>query len=216
MKPNSPKLNAWKKEISALQRIKEPQVPGQLTQKAREVNDIIIQNVPAESKMRVDFVKSLIYPDQCCERMPDELTQPTELYKSIREFALIANMDGTANAGKFSFAVKPILGSLDQPSHYQVGIVDNSNGWPSTFSTASAYVGQNLFSDPRVDPMIAPLLLNLPGEYYNQSHTAGSLPGVVGFARGDYFCTSDVGTTIFSFSRSTICTFQVLQPELLI
>lgn len=128
-----------------------------------------------ELENRREFVKTLIYPDQYQHRMPDDLTQPTNLYRSLREFALVANMDGTVNAGKFSFAVKPILGLTDTPNHYQVGIVDTTTGWPTDFSVPDSYVRSNLNSNPRIDPMIQPLLSSNPGQYYQNFSTLANL-----------------------------------------
>lgn len=129
-----------------------------------------------EDGLRKDTVKTLIYPDAYGARLPDEVTQPTNLYRSLREFSLIVNMDGTANAGKFSFAVKPTLGSVSTPSQYQVGIVDSTSGWPTDFSVPSSYITSNLYSDPRVDPILSQLTTVSLG-CYESSFSYGAFAG---------------------------------------
>jgi hypothetical protein len=169
---------------------------AKLTPNALRVNESVIAG--AETALRSGFVKTLIYPDEYSERIPDELTQPTVLYRSLREFALIVNMDGTIDAGRFSFAVKPILGNFDSPNHYQVGIVDSSVSWPDDFSLPSSYVQQNLYSDPRQDPMALPLLSNLPGEFYTRSQDN---IGGTGRIEGSPF--SGPGSISYQTSRSS-------------
>lgn len=127
----------------------------QLTPKAQNIHSNSINAV--EDGLRKETVKCMIYPDAYGYRLPDEVTQPTNLYRSLREFSLTANMDGSINAGKFSFAVKPTIGSTQEPFQYQVGIVDSSSGWPTDFSVAASYQQSNLQSDPRVDPILAQL-----------------------------------------------------------
>lgn len=147
---------------------------NKLTQKAQATLSNTINSV--EDGLRRDTVKCMIYPDAYGCRMPDEVTQPTNLYRSLREFSLTANMDGTINAGKFSFAVKPTIGSLQEPYQYQVGIVDTSSGWPTDFSIASSYLSTNLSSDPRVDPILSQLATTTGGSYAS-TYTFGAFNG---------------------------------------
>jgi len=100
----------------------------------------------------LSYMAALINPEIYSFRPPDALAQPTTLYRSVREFDLTVNFSGGSDDGKFSFAVKPILGGLDKPTHYQVGIVDTTNGWPQDFTSANTYLTTNLSMDPRVDP----------------------------------------------------------------
>jgi hypothetical protein len=188
--PTSKSLQAWKTELASLQR---KHASSMLTPKAKAVTENIISSVEIEN--RRDFVKTLIYPDQYSHRIPDDLTQPTNLYRSLREFALVANMDGTVNAGKFSFAVKPILGSSDAVNHFQVGIVDNTTGWPSDFTDPNSYVSDNLSSNPKRDPMILPLLAPAPGQYVTTFYQPGDLSGNTGFP---------FGTTATTWPGSTV------------
>lgn len=162
--PNNPKVLKWRQIIADTEKAKKNK-----TQEIKQMSENTVANKirsnlvkPPEdeqTRIRKDYLRSVLYPDDHTTRMPDEVTQPTSLYRSVREFNLIANMDGTANSGRFSFAVKPILGSIDNIHHFQVGIVDNNAGWPQVvaYSQAGSYVSNNLYSDPRVDPMIAPL-----------------------------------------------------------
>lgn len=154
--------------------------------------------------LRKNFVRTLIYPDEYSQRMPDEVTQQTNLYRSLREFALIANMDGTANAGRFSFAVKPILGSQRNLTDFQVGIVDNSNGWPDSYATKTAYVKQNLYSDPRIDPMAIPLLTN-PSFSYTLTEEVGptlSQAAIDGTIQGYWWQTQENNPFFFEIKQA--------------
>lgn len=175
-----------------------------LNSRSANIANNIVNSANLESALRQDFVKTLIYPDQYGSRMPDELTQPTVLYRSVREFALIANMDGTVNAGKFSFAVKPILGDLNQVTQYQVGIVNPSFGWPTDFSVPSSYVSQNLYSDPRIDPMAAPLLSSLPGQFFTTTHADDQIySGSATQRYGQFFAGADNATGNTTTIRQT-------------
>lgn len=111
------------------------------------------------SETEQSYLKTLLYPDQYSFRPTDIVSQPTTLYRSVREFALVVNMDNTINSGRFSLAVQPKLGGTDSLNHYQVAIVNNSIGWPTStqFSQASTYVTNNLGVDPRVDPNVPTL-----------------------------------------------------------
>lgn len=142
--------------------------------------------------VRMNYLKTALYPDEFGSRMPDELTQATNLYRSLREFTLVANMDGTVNAGKFSFAVKPIIGDTSSPSSFQVGIVDNSSGWPTEFTSSSAYVKDNLYSDPRVDPLINQLTGPPLGSYSQYTNFGASLPAIPNVIDGQCFTVDNV------------------------
>lgn len=144
------------------------------------------------TQVRMDYLKTALYPDEFGSRMPDELTQATNLYRSLREFTLVANMDGTVNAGKFSFAVKPIIGDTTSPSSFQVGIVDNTSGWPTNFQDSSAYVKDNLYSDPRVDPLINQLTGPPLGSYSQFTDFNASLPATANVLDGQCFAVGNV------------------------
>lgn len=156
-----------------------------LNEKARKTMDNIEAKLQAESmaftdKLRTDYVKSCMYPDNFCCRMPDEVTQPTHVYSCLREFPLYANMDGTPDSGRFSFAVKPIMGALDSPSHYQVGIVDSTGGWPKSFGEASNYISSTgVGGDPRLDPELATLTMPPVGSYRVQNDQAAFGPALL-------------------------------------
>jgi hypothetical protein len=187
--PNSPKIQKWKKLLENTERDrkmeqvtkKKTSSRSYLTKEARAIHDNVLDAEVAQ--IRKEYLHTVLYPDNYAYRMPDELTQPTMLYKSIREFNLLANMDGTVNAGRFSFAVKPILGSLDKRHHYQVGIIDNSQGWPTHYDDDSVYVKDNLYTDPRYDPMAAQLT-NPDMGYFSASSNGHNIPT---FAVGDYY-----------------------------
>jgi hypothetical protein len=199
-KPNSRKIRAWRAEINDLQKQRAPN-REYLTDKAKGIADSIV-NIDISSQMRKDFIKCLVYPDQFTMRMPDDLTQPTVLYRSLREFALIANMDGTINAGKFSFAVKPILGQVGNVKHYQVGMVDASNGWPVDFTNTSSYVTQNLSSNPQADPMAMPLLSALPGQFRTITTVSGTIGNNATIGYGEFFSYGPTGISVDTVSES--------------
>lgn len=123
--------------------------------------DQLVQNVK-ESSFSIteqEYLKTLLYPDQYSSRPTDIVSQPTTLYRSVREFALTVNLDNTINSGRFSFAVQPKLGGTDLLNHYQTAIVDTTNGWPATsqFSNHLSYQSSNFGVDPRVDPNVPTL-----------------------------------------------------------
>jgi len=106
-----------------------------------------------------DYLKTLLYPDQFSSRPTDIVSQPTTLYRSVREFALTVNLNSTVDSGRFSFAIQPKLGGTDQLNHYQCAIVDSSTGWPQQidFSNHLSYQSSNFGVDPRVDPNVPTL-----------------------------------------------------------
>jgi len=105
------------------------------------------------------YLKTLLYPDQFSFRPTDIVSQPTTLYRSVREFALTVNLDNSVNSGRFSFAVQPKLGGTDQLNHFQTAIVDTTNGWPdqTLYGDQSTYQASNFGVDPRVDPNVPTL-----------------------------------------------------------
>lgn len=121
-----------------------------------------VKIIPNNNSLSLDeqnYLRTILYPEQFSFRPTDIVSQPTTLYRSVREFSLIANLDGTIDSGRFSFAVQPKLGGVDELNHFQVAIVDNSGGWPanSQFSLSNTYVSSNLGVDPRVDPNVPTL-----------------------------------------------------------
>lgn len=144
------------------------------------------------SKLRMEYLKTALYPDEFGCRLPDELTQSTNLYRSLREFTLVANMDGTVNAGKFSFAVKPIIGDVRSPSSYQVGIVNNTTGWPTEFSLPGSYVSSNLYSDPRIDPLINQLTGPPLGSYSQWTNFTAAVTPTANTLDGQIFTVDNV------------------------
>lgn len=188
--PNSPKVHKWKTIIANTERdavkqavredlpkkvIKSQRARPHLTRQVKDTHDSILE--VEEASIRTEYLHTALYPDDYAYRMPDELTQPTMLYRSLREFNLIANLDQTVNSGRFSFAVKPILGDISDRHKFQVGIVNNSAGWPSIndYTKDSTYVSNNLYTDPRVDPMIAPLT-GAACQYYSTRYALGNIP----------------------------------------
>jgi len=114
-------------------------------------------NYAQNSQCDMDYIKTLLYPEEFSFRPPDQVSQPTSLYRSVREITLYANVDGTAASGRFSCAVQPKLGGIDSPLHYQIGIVNNQGDWPQDFSQPASYVVGEGGSDPRVDPNVPSL-----------------------------------------------------------
>jgi hypothetical protein len=177
-RPNDPKAPKWKKIIADTER--DSQVKSNrssLTKTVKKEHKNVL-DVETE-RVRKEYMHTVLYPDDYSYRMPDELTQPTSMYRSLREFTLTANIDGSADSGRFSFAVKPILGNISDVHQFQTGIVDNTTAWPADFTSADSYIQSNLGSNPRIDPMVLPLTGLSPGFYQasaNLNYTATS-PG---------------------------------------
>jgi len=179
----------------------------QLNQKSQQTLNNIV-NVET-NKLRMEYLKTALYPDEFGSRLPDELTQSTNLYRSLREFTLVANMDGTSNAGRFSFAVKPIIGDTVSPSSYQVGIVNNVSGWPTEFSLPSAYISSNLYSDPRVDPLINQLTGPPLGSYSSWTHFAAAVPVTANTVDGQAFAFGNIQQDNLTVTQVAIPNFVI-------
>lgn len=199
--PNSPKAQKWKRIISNIERdmqegkefSKSKTSRSALSRDTRLNIDSVLD--VEQSKIRMEYLHTCLYPDNYSYRMPDEVTQPTMLYKSIREFNLMCNLDGSINSGRFSFAVKPILGSTGSRHNYQVGIVDSSGGWPnpSLYDSDYIYSNSNLYSDPRVDPMIQPL--TGPPAAYKSSKYSCNIPALATHTYTS-FIVPDISATV--------------------
>lgn len=128
-----------------------------------------------KEKIRREYLKLALYPETASilyGGMPDELTQPTNTYRSVREFDLKVNSDGTDNSGRFSFAVQPIFGSHQTPNQFQCGIVDTTNGWPLNFADGASYETTNANGDPRVDPSAQYFTTGTCGQFFDPQTSA--------------------------------------------
>lgn len=135
--------------------------------------------------IRKEYLKLALYPETASIMyggMPDELTQPSNTYRSVREFDLKVNADGTDNSGRFSFAVQPIFGSHSSPEEFQTGIVDTTNGWPTNFGALGSYETSNANADPRVDPNAEFFTTGSCGQYYDPRVTSN----YTFYQNGDY------------------------------
>ncbi len=75
----------------------------------------------------------------------------TALYRSYQEFRVISSND-TSNLGRFSCAVRPCLGSTNDPSTYGSAIVIDTDGEWGDFNDASSYVTSSNGFNYRMDP----------------------------------------------------------------
>lgn len=185
--PNSPLIKQWRQQLASAQRAKNrtnssnmsgnegnkpnPSGIGRVLAPHEKALQEKMSMLGSMEEIRANFLKTALYPETHCDRMPDETTLPTVIYRSVRELSITANMDGTANAGRFSIAALPVLGNKNVVPEYQLGVVDNSTGWPQNFSLSSSYLSSNNGDDPRIDPYLELLTNNVSGLLQIQ-HTA--------------------------------------------
>jgi hypothetical protein len=129
-----------------------------------------ISGLGSMEEIRANYLKTALYPETHADRMPDESTLPTVIYRSVRELSIVANMDGTANAGRFSIAALPVLGNKNIVPEYQLGVVNNNSGWPTDFRQAGSYLADTDGDDPRVDPYLE-LLTNTSSGLFELENT---------------------------------------------
>lgn len=179
--PTSSKVGTWTKQLEILKKQKDNNVvkPMKPVLAPPSIGDVDYKIVAPkihelESKAAgyitdndtvLKSILNFINPDTKQYRYPDSVTNPTNLLRSIREYLVYANFDGTPNAGRWSVAIQPSIGSLTDLSLFAVAIVDSSAGWPSDVYKASSYVSSVNGQDPRLDTTLLELLQSKTGAY---------------------------------------------------
>lgn len=184
-KPNSDKVEIWKKQLEATLRNAESKKTGQRKKrpynknknkkmslnkpkrervvkaaknlKARVNNTSPVSN-ELEETLAINIAETLagmLNPDSGPIRYPDSVDQPTATYKSIVQFPVFA--DTTENGGRFTVIVQPILGSTHATSAYKIGYVNCSTVNPDLVNPNS-FIYNELIQDLRIDPNIDVLL----------------------------------------------------------
>lgn len=141
-----------------------------------------LETLKDQDQLRLSYMKTLMYPESYSYRAPDETTLPTVLYRSCREFSIVANMNPAlgVDVGRFSFAMQPVFGSTSTTQSFQVGIVNNTAVWPTAYSNPATYVSDIRGDDPRVDPYLDILTSDSSGQFYHvdvdsQSFSTGNV-----------------------------------------
>jgi len=170
--PNSPKVVEWKKQIAALRRevnlkttnnglLPPKPVPmlSELNFNADHFENEQSKPVQLDEKQSViDSTLCLSHPDTVQHRLCDSVTQPVNLLRSVAEYVVSVNFDGSAHSGSFSMATQPAIGSLTDPKKQAVGIVDSTSGWPNDFTLSSAYVNSAAGLNPKFDNNVLELI----------------------------------------------------------
>lgn len=107
---------------------------------------------PGFNVSATNYAKCLLSPYEHACRIPTVFDNKSSLLKTKRTFSIRLKKDA-AEARKFAFFVQPKLGRPDNPSSFQVGMVDFSNSAAPPLDTADSYVkfdssGQSLTMDP--------------------------------------------------------------------
>lgn len=141
------------------------------------------------NKEMADVLKMMLVPTYADPvRLCDGTNSATALYKSVVEFDLYVYNSATPTTTNlnFSFIAQPKLGSVTDFANYKLGIVDVTDGWPSSTAVNTAYATSINGMDPRVDPNAATL---------------------TGPPVGSYTCNCGIETTgtngVFKFPKST-------------
>ncbi len=127
------------------------------------------------------YLKCIANPFEFKARIPDVYSDRTAIFHSIQSFNLPVLFNATPNNddGRFSFAVRPILGQLSAVNRYQVAAVDCTKVpvWDDSvnWSDPAIYLGNQNGADPRLDPNAKFLAGNVTN-YYSSTSTAGT-PG---------------------------------------
>lgn len=178
--PNSPKVQAWKREIAELRKhvtpakvnhheakrapVASPAFSHNFDYKAFEHSEA--QALEGSSDPAVlNCIACAVYPDSNQHRPCDSTTQPTNLLRSVSEYVVSVNFDGTEKSGFFSLATQPCLGSLQDANKQYIGIVDTSSGWPTDFTTTNSYVTSANGMSPKYDFYLNKLLGQNNGTY---------------------------------------------------
>jgi len=108
-----------------------------------------------DSKKVVDYVQTLLCPQQFMSRYPDSWSDKSQLVRMIMEFSIPITLNSSdPDSGRFSFLVSPTLGSTSSPDQYKVAIVKTgpSVDWNNIdFSDPASYLDVVEGRDVRVD-----------------------------------------------------------------
>jgi hypothetical protein len=125
------------------------------------------------------YLKTLVNPALNMARIPDAFDRPTACFRTISSFSPTISLDNV-NQGRFSFALKPIFGSLANPTTYQSAVVNPTNITAGTWATADWTSPNNYASslqmgrDPRID-LNAPFLTSTPPGFFGMTFNGGDL-----------------------------------------
>jgi hypothetical protein len=121
----------------------------------RQYNRLIKQ--PGLPKPVRDYLACLLNPFACSSQIPDNFSKETVIVPGITSLNIPVKFFATPNVddGRFSFAVKPIIGELSSPNRYQVAAVDCTKltTWDTSvdWSQSNLYITNNNGLDPRLD-----------------------------------------------------------------
>lgn len=136
----------------------------------------------APDDLTMQYLMCLINPKYNLSAVPDSNPRPSSVVRSITEFNIPVQFNPSdPEAGRFSIAVQPHLGSVTTPTQYKVGIISSSGaaGWAANdFSAAQSYLQTVDGSDYRIDPFFALLTMPQMGCYQLFASPAGTNPKV--------------------------------------
>lgn len=179
LQPKSPKRKIWEAQLASLRNKMKSGGPWTAPLAPPSVGDIDYKIVAPkiydaqsaaasyleDDEIAMKSVLNFLNPDTKQYRFPDSVTNPTNLLRSIREYLIYANFDGSPDAGRWSFAVQPSIGSLTDLTQFAVAIVDSSTAWPSDVYNPGSYVSSSNGQDPRLDSTLLELLQSKTGAY---------------------------------------------------
>lgn len=139
----------------------------------------------SKNKMVQDYVGNLIDPKGAmltveCRKLPDSFPRATAVVKSVLSYDIpIFYSASTTDTGRFSIAVQPWLGNIDDPSHYKVAIADVAGPWANQdWSSSAVYLDSIGEQDPRLDPFYITLTQSPKGVYQIFDAVGGITPKV--------------------------------------
>jgi len=125
------------------------------------------QNGGTDSNKAIAYGQCLVDPQHVQSRIPSAEKRRTAIFSSLAEVPIYARVDGNwagPDAGRFSAAVQPTIGSTLSPNQYKIALADGriADGWGSQatnvppgsvdWSVAKSYVGVANGYDIRIDP----------------------------------------------------------------
>lgn len=172
--PNSPKIKAWRDQArnlktelakgrTSLVKLEKPQPTPPTPEYNFERNQD--EEESPEKRKIMDSTAASVCPDRYQHNLCDGATQPMNLLRSVMEYVVTVNFDGSTHSGAFSIATQPSIGSLTNASQQTIGIVDTSSGWPTDFTSPSSYVSSNVNQNPKVDFNILRLITPQPSMF---------------------------------------------------
>jgi hypothetical protein len=126
-----------------------------------------------------EYLATLMFPKLHASRVPDSFARPTALVRSIASFSLPVFFDpASLDAGRFSMALQPWIGSTVTPNQYKFGIANTEAGnWSGLdWTSPLSYINNVEGSDPRVDPFFTNLTQPNLGDYSLTNLAGGVSP----------------------------------------